>query len=41
MKLHHFAYSSAIFRVRIALALKEIDVDYPGVDNSLKMADAI
>lgn len=32
MKLHHFAHSSASYRVRIALALKEIDVDHIRVD---------
>lgn len=32
MKLYHFAHSSASFRVRIALALKGVDVDYVSVD---------
>ena len=32
MKLHHFAHSSASFRVRIVLALKGIEVDYIPID---------
>lgn len=32
MKLHHYAHSSASYRVRIALALKGIDVIYRSVD---------
>jgi len=32
MKLHHFAHSSASYRVRIVLALKGIDVEYVSVD---------
>ena len=32
MKLHHYAHSSASYRVRIALALKRIDVEYVTVD---------
>lgn len=32
MRLHHFAHSSASYRVRIALALKHIDVNYVDVD---------
>lgn len=32
MRLYHFAHSSASFRVRIALALKGIEVDYISVD---------
>ncbi|AJE45046.1 maleylacetoacetate isomerase [Celeribacter indicus] len=32
MRLHHFAHSSASYRVRIALALKGLAVDYVTVD---------
>lgn len=31
-RLHHFAHSSASYRVRIVLALKDVDVDYVPVD---------
>ena len=32
VRLHHFAHSSASYRVRIVLALKGIEVDYVSVD---------